>query len=298
MANNISYYFTLVKTIGLAWRISRVVWDSLRQIDRECGEPAPDTRSERNPTAGTVIPTVRRHETGDMTLYGVGLGPGAPDLLTLHGERILDRVDVVYSPGRLSRSVAVEHISDSKLGDLDFPMTRDPEKLRRVWKEAAATVAPRATDADAAFVTLDPTIYSTFGHLRRALARFHPTVDIEIVPGVSSVTAFAAALGIEIIAGTDLCLREAADGAAPTGPDRMILFKVTDAPQTHEKLTDAGYDVLFGRRLYMEQGETIITDNPKALTDRDYYTLAYAKKRDVETNQPSALFETDHSESN
>ena len=231
-----------------------------------------------------------------MTLYG--LGPGAPDLMTFRGERILDRVDVVYSPGRLSRSVAVEHISDSKLGDIDFPMTCDPEKLRRAWKEAAA-VAPQATAADAAFVTLgDPTIYSTFGHLRRALARFHPSVDTEIVPGVSSVTAFAAALGIEIIAGTDLCLREAADGAAPTGPDRMILFKVTDAPQTHEKLTDAGYDVLFGRRLYMEQGETIITDDPKALTDRDYYTLAYAEKRDVETNQPSALFETDHGESN
>lgn len=234
-----------------------------------------------------------------MTLYGVGLGPGAPDLLTLRGERILDRVNVVYSPGRLSRSVAVKHVSDSKLGDLDFPMTRDSEKLRRAWKEAAAAVAPRATDADAAFVTLgDPTIYSTFGHLRRALTRFHPTVDIEIVPGVSSVTAFAAALGIEIIAGTDLCLREAADGEAPTGPDRMILFKVTDASQTHKKLTDAGYEVLFGRRLYMEQGETIITDDPRAVTDRDYYTLAYAEKRDVETNQPSALFETDYNGSN
>lgn len=142
-------------------------------------------------------------------------------------------------------------------------------------KDAAAAVAPRATDADTAFVTLgNPTIYSTFGHLRRALARFHPSVDIEIVPGVSSVTAFASALGIDIIAGTDLCLREAADDAAPTGPDRMILFKVTDAPQTRDKLANAGYDVLFGRRLYMEQGETIITEDPEALSERDYYTLA------------------------
>lgn len=51
--------------------------------------------------------------------------------MTFWEERTLDRMDVVYSPGRLSRSVAVEHISDSKLGDLDFPMTRDPEKLHR-----------------------------------------------------------------------------------------------------------------------------------------------------------------------
>ena len=233
-----------------------------------------------------------------MTLFGVGLGPGAPDLLTVRGKCVLERVEVVYSPGRLSRSVALEYVPESKLGDLDFPMTRDPEELRRAWKEAAVAVAPRADDCDAAFVTLgDPTIYSTFGHLRRTLARFHPDVDVEVVPGVSSVTAFAAALEVEIVTGTDLCLREAADGTAPIGPDRMILFNVTDAPATHEKLTEAGYDVLFGRRLYMEQGETIVTDDPTAVADRDYYTLAYAKKRGLETDSQSTLFEPDHGES-
>ena len=87
------------------------------------------------------------------------------------------------------------------------------------------------------------------------------------------------------------------DGAAPTGPDRMILFKVTDAPATHETLTEAGYDVLFGRRLYMEQGETIIIDDPTAVTDRDYYTLAYAEKRDLEPDGPSTLLAPDHAES-
>lgn len=62
-----------------------------------------------------------------MTLYGVGLGPGAPDLLTVRGKRVLERVDVVYSPGRLSRSVALEYVPESKLSDLDFPMTRPRE---------------------------------------------------------------------------------------------------------------------------------------------------------------------------
>ncbi len=229
-----------------------------------------------------------------MTLYGVGLGPGEADLVTVRGKCVLEDADVVYSPGRLSRSVALEHVDESKIGDLEFPMTRDEEKLRAAWKEAAAEVAPRANAGDVAFVTLgDPNVYSTFGHLRRTLAAFHPDVDLEIVPGVSAMTAFATALGVEIEAGAGLALREAAGGASPTGPDRMILFKVTDAPTTHEGLVEAGYDVRYGRRLFMEQGETIITDDPADLAERDYYTLAYAEKADLEIESATAAFQAD-----
>ncbi|WP_435066680.1 cobalt-factor II C(20)-methyltransferase [Haloplanus sp. C73] len=227
-----------------------------------------------------------------MTVYGVGLGPGEAELVTVRGKRVLDSVETVYSPGRLSRTVAREYVPESKLGDLDFPMTRDPEKLRSAWREAASVVAETAADGDVAFVTLgDPNVYSTFGHLRRTLSAFHPAVDVEVVPGVSAMTAFATALGVEIEAGTGLSLREAADGAAPTGPDRLILFKVTDAETTHEKLTDAGYDVQYGRRLFMEQGETVVTSDPTDVAERDYYTLAYAEKQGVDRDVATAKFE-------
>jgi len=229
-----------------------------------------------------------------VTLYGIGLGPGEADLVTVRGKEVLQNVDIVYSPGRLSRTVALNHVDESKIGDLDFPMTRDEEKLRKAWKAAAEEIAPQARDGDAAFVTLgDPNVYSTFGHLRRTLDAFHPDVDVEIVPGVSAMTAFATALDVEIEAGAGLSLREAANGDAPTGPDRMILFKLTDAPATHEKLTEAGYDVTFGRRLYMEQGETIVTDDPSELDERDYYTLAYAERQDLEIEQATAKFGVD-----
>ncbi|THE66032.1 cobalt-factor II C(20)-methyltransferase [Salinadaptatus halalkaliphilus] len=229
-----------------------------------------------------------------MTLYGVGLGPGEADLVTVRGKRVLESCDVVYSPGRLSRSVALEHVDDSKIGEVDFPMTRDEEKLRAAWKEAAAEIAPTARDGDAAFVTLgDPNVYSTFGHLRRTIDAFHPEVDLEIVPGVSAVTAFTTAMGVEIEAGAGLALREAPSGASPTGPDRLILFKVTDAPATHEGLIEAGYDVTYGRRLFMVQGDTIVTDDPADVDERDYYTLAYAEKEDLEVEQATAAFQRD-----
>ncbi|RDZ40003.1 cobalt-factor II C(20)-methyltransferase [Haloferax sp. Atlit-10N] len=227
-----------------------------------------------------------------MTVYGIGLGPGDADLVTVKGKRLLESAAVVYSPGRLSRTVALNHVPEERIGDLDFPMTRDPDELRRAWKEAAAEVAARAESEDVAFVTLgDPNVYSTFGHLRRTLDAFHPEVDLEVVPGVSAMTAFTTVLGVEIESGTGLALREAANGSAPTGPDRMVLFKVTDAPTTHEKLTEAGYDVRFGRRLFMEQGETVVTDDPDELAERDYYTLAYAEREGVEREVATAAFD-------
>ena len=226
-----------------------------------------------------------------MTLYGVGLGPGDAGLVTVRGRDVLETADVVYTPGRLSRAVAGEYVEDDQLGDLDFPMTRDEDELRRAWKAAAAEIAPAAAEGTAAFVTLgDPNVYSTFGHLSRTLERFHPEVDVEIVPGVSTVTAFATALGVEITAGSELVLREADGGAAPVGPDRLVLFKVTDVAGTHEKLTEAGYDVTYGRRLFMDGHETVVTDDPTELADRDYYTVAYAEKPDAGEEPATAAF--------
>ncbi len=72
-----------------------------------------------------------------MTLYGVGLGPVAVDLITLRGKRVLEAADVVYAPGRLPESVAAEYVSDATLSDLSVPMMRDPEELRQTWRDAA-----------------------------------------------------------------------------------------------------------------------------------------------------------------
>lgn len=227
-----------------------------------------------------------------MTLYGIGLGPGDAGLVTVRGRDILEHVDVVYTPGRLSRSVATEYVPPGRIADLEFPMTRDPDRLRQAWKEAAETIAPQVRNGDGAFVTLgDPNVYSTFGHLRRTLECFYPDIPVETIPGVSAVTAFATALGIEIRAGAQLALHEAAGEKTPVGPDRLILFKVTDVPGTHDCLVSAGYDVLYGRRLFMEQGETVITADPAELGDRDYYTLAYAEKQGIEEEPATASFD-------
>ena len=135
------------------------------------------------------------------TLYGVGVGPGSPDLLTLRAVSVLRSVDVILAAASpknddsLALSIAGPHLPPGcDVMRLDFPMTRDREVLRQAWNANASQVAGIVRSGkNAAFLTLgDPLIYSTFGYLMRTLSRTVPGLPIEIVPGVTSYQAAAA----------------------------------------------------------------------------------------------------------
>ena len=135
------------------------------------------------------------------TLYGVGVGPGAPDLLTLRAVNVLRMVDVILAAAspRNDYSAALEtarpHLRpDVRLLRLEFPMTRDAAVLREAWLKAArATREVLEGGESAAFLTIgDPLIYSTFGYLLRTLREMAPHLPVEIVPGVTSFQAAAA----------------------------------------------------------------------------------------------------------
>lgn len=210
-----------------------------------------------------------------MTLYGVGLGPGDPDLVTVRGGRILGRVETVFTPGQLAEELATAYTPSDRIQRLSFPMIRDGKALREAWTEVAQTVAPVARDGDAAFATIgDPKVYSTFAHLKRALEEY-PEVSVEAVPGVSVVTAFTSALDVEI--GNGPVVVTGASDAIPENAERLLLLKVTDASETHRKLTEAGYSVTFGRRLFMP--DSTITTDPGDLKESDYFTIAFGTRR-------------------
>ncbi|MFB6163243.1 MAG: cobalt-factor II C(20)-methyltransferase [Halococcoides sp.] len=213
-----------------------------------------------------------------MTLVGVGLGPGDPALLTLDGRDALRDADRVIVPGRLAEGIVSDHLPADRIERRDPPMTDDAGRRRAAWQSIAGDLAPDARDGRVAFGTIgDPTVYSTFGHLRRALPE---DVPVETIPGVSVVTAIATAMDLTIAAGTDLAIREARDGRSPTGPPVQVLLKVTDVPATHTGLREAGYSVTYGRRLFFPDEESIVTSDPGALADRDYYTVALARREE------------------
>lgn len=134
-------------------------------------------------------------------LYGVGVGPGDPELITIKAVKTIERCQVLAVPETgPSRTVALDIVKQAadlekkELLSLKISMTRDPEKLRQS-RDAAAQKVMDALDEgkDVAFLTLgDPTIYSTYLYThRRVLAKGYKA---QIVPGVPSFCAVAARL--------------------------------------------------------------------------------------------------------
>jgi precorrin-2/cobalt-factor-2 C20-methyltransferase len=135
------------------------------------------------------------------TLYGIGIGPGDPELITVKGASILQRCRHVFVPkartaaDSLARTIAGKYVhADATVHELVFPMTTDPGQLEQRWHESAQQVAGVLhSGSDAAFLTLgDPLLYSTYIYLLRALRRQLPALRVVTVPGVTAFSAAAA----------------------------------------------------------------------------------------------------------
>ena len=137
-------------------------------------------------------------------LVGVGVGPGDPELLTLKAVRLIRAADVVFAPVRragersLALEIVTEHLDERRqqVVVVPFPESLDGES----WERAAEQVAEAlGADRCGAFLTEgDPLLFGSFGHVAAALRKLRPDLEIEIVPGVSSVTAAAAAAGVAL----------------------------------------------------------------------------------------------------
>ena len=133
-------------------------------------------------------------------LYGVGVGPGDPELVTRKAERILRQADVVAVPdkgaGEKTALRIVEDLVEGKeLLYCPTPMIRDREKLDACYEQIAGDICALLDKGrTVAFITLgDPTVYSTYLYLhRKVTARGY---EAEIIPGVPSFCAVAARLG-------------------------------------------------------------------------------------------------------
>ena len=81
-----------------------------------------------------------------------------------------------------------------------FPMTSDKAVLVQAWQEAAAIIAAKVgAGKDVAFITIgDPLLYSTFIYLLRIFRETYPQIEIEIVPGISSINTSAAVAGVPL----------------------------------------------------------------------------------------------------
>jgi len=138
------------------------------------------------------------------TLYGIGVGPGDPELITLKAMKILREVAVVFAAASTKNSyslavdIASPHLTEGvPVESLGFPMTRDKEILNGAWQDNAGKVAKTLKEEkDVAFITLgDPMTYSTFGYVMHTIKKSYPDIPVKVIPGITSYQSAAASAG-------------------------------------------------------------------------------------------------------
>ena len=143
------------------------------------------------------------------TLYGVGVGPGDPELVTLKALRILREAQVLAWPApeegpSRAREIVADHLPGGQR-EIAIRMPLSPARFPAddVYDNAAAEISATLSEGDDVAVICegDPFFYGSFMYLFGRLAADHP---VEVVPGVSSLTACAAALGAPLSAKNDV----------------------------------------------------------------------------------------------
>lgn len=140
------------------------------------------------------------------TLYGLGVGPGDPELITLKALNCLRSVPVVAFPAGLrgqpgiAEQIIAPWLSPAQIQlPLQFPYVQDAEQLSIAWQQAAIEIWPYLQTGDVAFACEgDISFYSTFTYLAQSLLQLHPTAEVSAIAGISSPMAAAAVLGIPL----------------------------------------------------------------------------------------------------
>ncbi|HEX6352700.1 precorrin-2 C(20)-methyltransferase [Actinophytocola sp.] len=225
------------------------------------------------------------------TLYGVGLGPGDPELLTIKAARLIGSADVIaYHSARHGRSIARGVAKPYLRGDqieepLVYPLTVETTDhpggyrgaLADFYTESAAKLAAHL-DAGRDVVLLcegDPLFYGSYMHMHTRLSGRYRT---EVVPGVTSVSAAAAVTGRPLVEGEEVLT--VLPGTLP--PEELAArLAATDSAavlklgRTFEKvrkaLTDAGR---LDEALYVERA-TWDTQRVETLSEVDPDTVPY-----------------------
>lgn len=229
--------------------------------------------------------------------YGIGVGPGDPELLTLKAVRILENIDIVISPetkkgkGSIALDIAKDYLRDDveKL-NLIFPMTYDQEILNDKWRENGEIINSKLEEGkNIAFLTLgDPMVFSTYMYLIPHLRE--KDVEIETIPGITSFCAVASRAEVPLSAGEEslsiLPLRkdcESLDEVLDSFDNIVVMKPSHDNKLLGEKLIERGYDNKFVLVSKCGTNEEEISYDVDRLKNNDvpYLSTVIIKKRGI-----------------
>ena len=241
--------------------------------------------------------TISRENNGTGSFYGVGVGPGDPELLTIKAQKTLQKVAVIsftqLDDGKESYALSVVRgvleAAKPEFMAITIPSDDETPVSPQTWTDAAAEIAGHLSQGkDVAFITEgDPMLYSEFFQVLGSVKSVVPDLEFEVIPGVSSVMAAAASSGMPLVThGQRLTILPKVYGIddlreAITNSDTTVLMEVDrDLLQALANLEKLG---LTGKATYVRQASTsrenVVEDISKLeAEDLDYFSLLIIRR--------------------
>lgn len=224
--------------------------------------------------------------------YGVGVGPGDPELMTLRACRLIRENDVIAVPGRVAEESvayriaagAVPEIAGKVLVPVYMPMVRDRELIRKSHREAADLLERYLDEGrNVVYITLgDSTIYCTFSYIQHFLEQ--DGYETELVPGIPSFCAAAARLGISLTEWNEPlhvvpALHNTEKGSLAWPGNYVLMKSASKMREVKEMLADTGLDVQAVENCSMDN-EKVYRSLDEIPDDAGYFSLIIAKENE------------------
>ena len=241
--------------------------------------------------------TVSGENNGTGSFYGVGVGPGDPELLTIKAQKTLQKVAVIsftqLDDGKESYALSVVRgvleTAEPEFLAITIPSDDETPVSPQTWTDAAAEIAGHLSQGkDVAFITEgDPMLYSEFFQVLGSVKSVVSDLEFEVIPGVSSVMGASASSGTPLVThGQRLTILPKVYGIddlreAITNSDTTVLMEVDhDLLQALANLEKLG---LTGKATYVRQASTsrenVVEDISKLeAEDLDYFSLLIIRR--------------------
>ncbi|MCX7856578.1 MAG: precorrin-2 C(20)-methyltransferase [Deltaproteobacteria bacterium] len=235
-------------------------------------------------------------------LYVIGIGPGDPQLITVKAKNVLEQVRYLFFPkgseegASLAKTIVgkIVDLSDKNIEELHFPMAKAKDedtksKMHKKWRFAAERIVTKLNEGfDTAFLTLgDPALYGTFFYLMPFISEYLPEPDIEIIPGISSISLAFSKLKLPIAQSDERIIILPADSFRETVEvlhlfGTVVILKLA-GPDTVKMVLDnrLDFETHYLSRLGMDKERILKIENVENLKElgSDYFSILVLKRR-------------------
>ena len=222
--------------------------------------------------------------------YGVGVGPGDPELMTLKACRLIRENDVIAVPGKVPQDAvaykiavqAVPELAEKELIPVYMPMVKDRAVIKESHAKSAALLESCLDSGrNVVYLTLgDSTIYCTFSYIQHILEA--DGYEVELVSGIPSFCAAAARLGVSLTEWNESlhvmpALHNTHEGALEWPGNYVLMKSASRMPEVKKMLSASGYDVKAAENCSMEN-EKLYRSVDEIPDDAGYFTLIIARE--------------------